>query len=146
MLPETKYKIILKLKILCSPSLCFALRVITLISDKRVIKVIYTFIGCCFMPGDIMTLQVSCLSSNDLMNILLRLSSIFFFLFFFQTKQIQLTPSVFLLKFDLCNVAANSFCNLDTTGPFANSSVPFLSDRDCCDRKSSLDGCLASPS
>ena len=83
MLPETKYKIILKLKILCSPSLCFALRVITLISDKRVIKVIYTFIGCCFMPGDIMTLQVSCLSSNDLMNILLRLSSIFFFSFFF---------------------------------------------------------------
>ena len=56
------------------------------------------------------------------------------------------SPSVFLLKFDLCKVAANSFCSLETTGPFASSSVPFLSLRGCCDRKSNLEGCLASPS
>lgn len=56
------------------------------------------------------------------------------------------SPSVFRLRFDLCSVAASSFCNLDTTGPFVISLVPFFSGRVCCDRKSSLEGCLASPS
>lgn len=57
------------------------------------------------------------------------------------------TPSVFLLRFDLCRVATSSFCNLDTTGLLATSSTtPFLSRLDCCGKNSNLDGCFVSPS
>lgn len=57
------------------------------------------------------------------------------------------TPSVFLLRFDLCRVATSSFCSLDTTGLLATSSTtPFLSRLGCCGKNSNLDGCFVSPS
>lgn len=61
---------------------------------------------------------------------------------------VSLTPSVFLLRLDLCRVAASSFCSLDTTGPLVVSSATLLFSRppDCCGKNSSLDGCLVSPS
>lgn len=59
----------------------------------------------------------------------------------------SLTPSVFLLRFDLCRVAASSFCSLETTGPLSDSSTtPFLSRLGCCGKNSNLDGCFVSPS
>lgn len=60
---------------------------------------------------------------------------------------LSLTPSVFLLRFDLCRVAASSFCSLETTGPLSGSSAtPFLSRLGCCGKNSNLDGCFVSPS